>query len=375
TLVTLFEPFPSQTLMSMMNDLAAQGGRVIWSGPPPVLDADGNSVTAAWNDLFGVDYAAEPGDGLIVPGREIRFAGPLAQVPAQSILTDFIVDRIYPVTPRESTAAVAATVQDWSVGAVRTTESGGSLTYLGFRPRDDQAASLGYETRTWFEVLNALGAYPASGVFEGVNDNPDYLSRTTEYLVGRFPNGTVAIAPHFRAMEEGWPGGFARNEEEDAAYLAANPPPSDALQLQDFKAWGHTITYEGTGAMAFRLDDANRLISFAGSGSNSVTLDGQTHTFADGSLPRVAWAPVAEARKVPGGALLQILAHGNGTLRISAADIPADAVVVAQGATPGSRGAVVESVREGDFLLVTIGPGSSGRWLFAGPANSAPQQP
>lgn len=373
TLATLFEPFPSAELMTMMADLSAQGGRVIWSGPPPVLDSDGNAVTAAWNDLFGVEYTPESGDGLIVPGREVRFTGPLAQVPGQTILTDFIVDRIYPATPREGTV-VAATVQNWTTGTVRTTETGGSLTYLGFRPRDDQAASLGYETRTWFEVLNALGAYPASGAFEGVNDNPDYLSRTTQHLASRFPNGTIAVAPHFRALEEGWPGGFARNEEEDAAYLAANPPPSDAILLQDFRVWGHTVSYEGTGAVAFRLDDANRIIAFAGSSSTAVTLDGTTHTFAEGSLARVAWAPVAEARKVPGGAVVQILAHGNGTLRIPAANLPTEVEVVAEGATPGSRGIAAESARDGEMLTVTIGPGTSGRWLYAipGPVETAP---
>jgi len=33
---------------------------------------------------------------------------------------------------------------------------GGSATFLGYRPRDDQSCSLGYETRNWFEVLHAI---------------------------------------------------------------------------------------------------------------------------------------------------------------------------------------------------------------------------
>jgi len=366
TLATLFEPFPGAQLMAMMRDLAAQGGRVVWSGPPPVIDAEGNPVTAAWNDLFGVDYAPEPGDGLIVPGREVQFAGPLAQVPPQTILTDFIVDRIYPATPREGTAA-AATAQNWTVGAVRSTEAGGSLTYLGFRPRDDQAASLGYETRTWFEVLNALGAYPSTGAFEGVNDNPEYVSRTSEYLTCRFPNGTIAVAPHFRAMEEGWPGGFARNEEEDAAYLAQNPPPSDEIHLAGFKVAGRTVDYDGRNAVAFRMNEAGNLIAFAGSGSATIVVDGIAHAFGDEPFGQAAWAPVAEARRVPGGAILQILARGKGPLRIPATHLPEDLQVFAEGPAPGSRGNPVESHREGDTLVIEIGGGSSGRWLYAIP--------
>ncbi len=372
TLATLFEPFPSAQLMTMMQDLAAQGGRVIWSGPPPVVDADGKPVTAAWNDLFGVDYTPEPGDGLIVPGREVQFTGPLAAVPPQAILTDFIVDRIYPATPRDGSAA-AATVQDWTVGAVRPTNSGGSLTYLGFRPRDDQAASLGYEARTWFEVLDALGAYPATGVFAGVNDNPDYLSRTTEFLACRFPNGTIAVAPHFRAMEEGWPGGFARNQEEDAAYLEKNPPPSDEIHLAGFTVAGHTIDYDGRNAVAVRMDEANNLIAFAGNSCASVTVDGVTYAFGDAPFGQVAWAPVAEARRVPGGAVVQILARGKGTLRIPAAHLPVGLQLFAEGPTPGSRGNAVDSHREGDTLVVEIGPGTAGPWLYGVPGEGLAQ--
>lgn len=368
TLATLFEPFPSPRLLEMMRDLSAQGGRVIWSGPPPVLDADGNPATSAWNDLFGVDYTPEPGDGLLVPGREIQFSGELAKVPPQTILTDMLVDRIYPVTTRGDTTA-AATTQDWTVGTVLPTDAGGSLTYLGFRPRDDQAASLGYETRTWFEVLNALGAYPASSVFEGLNDNPEYLSRTTPYLACRFPNGTVAVAPHFRAMEEGWPGGFSRNEAEDAAYLAEHPAPSDEIHLRDFHVAGHTVDYDGRNAVAFRVDGSGHLIAFAGSACNGITVDGVHYGFADHAFDQIAWAPVAEARRIPGGAYLQVLARGNGALRIPAPPLPARLQFVTEGQTPGSRGNPVESRQDGKAIILETGPGVSGRWLYGIPVN------
>ncbi|MDQ1257591.1 MAG: hypothetical protein QG656_2197, partial [Candidatus Hydrogenedentes bacterium] len=219
TLVTQFEPFPSVALLTMMGELAAQGGRVVWSGPPPVLLEDGTSALPAWQDLVGVDYVPSVADGLITPGKQVVFEGPLTAMPAMTILTDFLVDRVYPVTPREG-VTVAARMKKHVVGAHRTLDGGGSVTYLGFRPRDDQSASLGYETRCWFDVLTTIGAYAPTGAFPGVNDNTEYLSRTTDYLCCRFPNGTVAIAPHLQRLEECWPGGFARNAEEDKAIVA-----------------------------------------------------------------------------------------------------------------------------------------------------------
>lgn len=367
TLVALFEPFPDPKLLAIMRDLVAQGGRVIWSGPPPVLDAAGNPATAPWNDLFGLDFTPEPGNGLIVPGREVQFTGTLASVPTQTILTDLLVDRIYPVTPRSGTETTA-TVQNWAVGTLRRTDSGGSLTYLGFRPRDDQAASLGYETRTWFEVLSTLGAYPGSGVFENVNDNPEYLSRTTPWLANRFPNGTIAIAPHFRAMEEGWPGGFSRNEQEDAEYLKAHPAPSDEIHLAGFQVAGHTVDYDGKSAVAFRLDQNGNLIAFAGTGTSQITVDGVAHVFSDAPFGAVAWAPVASARQVAGGAVVQVIAWGGGALKIPAAHLPAKLQFFAEGVTPGSRGTAVTAHRDGDLFILDIDPASSGRWFYGVPA-------
>ncbi|MCC6491207.1 MAG: hypothetical protein IT364_27205 [Candidatus Hydrogenedentes bacterium] len=363
TLATLFEPFPKPALLDMIRELSAQGGRVVWSGPPPVIDSDGSPVTPAWSDLFGVDYTAGPDEGLLAPGREVRFAGPLAAVPTQTILTDFMVDRVYPVTPREGTQP-AATVKDTTVGTVRAVSGGGSLTFLGFRPRDDQAASLGYETRTWFEVLNTLGAYAPTGRFDGVNDNTEFVSRTTDFLACRFPNGTVAIAPHFKSVEEGWPGGFARDPEKDKAYMEQHPLPPNTIHLSGFKVNGHSVTYDGVHAVAFRMDAEGRLLAFAGSGSNAITVDGQTFTFADAPLGGVAWAPVAEARKVAGGAVAQLLVYGSGVVRMPAAHLSPALRVVAEGATPGSRGADVASTLEDGTLTVTVPPELSGRWLY-----------
>ncbi|MCL5270111.1 MAG: hypothetical protein M1457_06085, partial [bacterium] len=233
TLVTTFEPFPKQALLDMMKQFAEGGGRLIWAGPPPVLTYEGKPALEVWQGLFGVDYKPGADEGERAPGRMVRFEGPLAKVKSEVILTDYLVDHVYPVTPREGTT-VAGRIQD-NVVATQRAAGAGTAVFLGFRPRDDQSQSLGYETRQWFEILDALGAYPPSGKFPGANDNTEHVSRTTEVLACRFPNGAVAMAPHFRTFEERWPGGFRRDRAADEAVMAKYPPPSKELRLKDFK--------------------------------------------------------------------------------------------------------------------------------------------
>ena len=79
-------------------------------------------------------------------------------------------------------------------------------------------ASLGYETRTLFEILNACNASSFYGKVCG-NDNPSYLSRTGEYFVSSFPNSTTMVVAHYRTHAESWFGGFSRNQEDDEKVL------------------------------------------------------------------------------------------------------------------------------------------------------------
>src|SRR5262249_42886655 len=81
TLVATFEPFPSPKLLERMQELAASGGRVVWSGPPPVLSSEGRPILAAWQTLFGVDYAPGPNEGQMAPGRLVLFEGAFAALP------------------------------------------------------------------------------------------------------------------------------------------------------------------------------------------------------------------------------------------------------------------------------------------------------
>ena len=363
TLAATFEPFPSARLLDMMQKLAESGGRVIWSGPPPVLSEDGASALEAWQALTGVDYTPGQDEGVRAPGKQVVFEGVLADVPPMTILTDFMVDRVYPVTPREG-VSITARVRGDVAGTHRTLEGGGTVTFIGFRPRDDQSMSLGYDERHWFDILDALGAYPGTGAFPGENDNTEYLSRTGDYLMCRFLNGAVAVAPHLRHLEEDWPGGFARKEDEDAVVLERIALPSDEIHLRDAKINGHTVTYDGSHAMTFRVSEAGELIAFAGRNCSRITIDGRTTVFADQPMGHLAWAPVDESRRVEGGALMQIQAAGPGPVRIPLVGLPDAVHLVAQGPTPGSRGKPIESRVEDGRLVFEKG---AWPWIYVVP--------
>jgi hypothetical protein len=299
---------------------------------------------------------------MFAPGKQVVFAGALRDLQPMTILTDLLVDRIYPIVPRDGVEAVAR-VQSRIVGTRRVTSNGGSLTVLGFRPRDDQSASLGYDARWWFDILAALGAYPATGKFSDRNDNTEVLSRMGDYLVCRFPNGAVAIAPHLRRLEECWPGGFARDRKQDEQIVAQLALPSEQVTLDNFRVNGHTVTYRGERAMAFRACSGGLPIAFCGAGADRITIDGRTTAFANQPMALAAWAPVDAARRVKGGAAMQILVYGAGEVHIPLTDVTGPADLVAQGATPGSRGAVIPSRIEGGVLTFTAGP-VTGNWLY-----------
>ena len=76
-------------------------------------------------------------------------------------------------------------------------------------------------------------------------------------------NGAVSVAPHLRRYVESWPGGFGR-DERDEAVLAENPLPPPEVRLEGVRLEGHTIGYAGHGPVTFRLDEAGQLIGFAG---------------------------------------------------------------------------------------------------------------
>jgi hypothetical protein len=311
---------------------------------------------------MGADFAPRIDGGLVVPGKTVAFEGALGNVPPQAVLTHFLVDRAHPLVPRaEST--VAARLMNDVVGVQRTHPGGGRTLALGMRPRDDQSASLGQDVATWFHVLRALGAYAPTGAFPDHNDQTEHLSRTGPHLACRFPNGAISIAPHLRSVVEEWPGGFARDVAADHAYLARVPPPSERLDLADFRVNGRRVTYAGDGTVSFRAAADGRLEAFAGRNTTGITIDGVETRLADQPLGQIAFGPVPAGRRVEGGAVFLILAQGAGTVRVPAGGLPPRVALWVEGSTPGSRGAKVASRREGDALVFESGD-SQGRWVY-----------
>jgi hypothetical protein len=340
TVAVLFEPLPPPELIPLLEQFLSRGGKVVWSGPPPRVDFAGNPVLGKWQALFGVKTLRFGAEGLIACGREVKFHNQLQLVPAQSILTDFLVDRVYPVEA-ETGSSTAAKVGDLLVGTYCEAAHGGRAVYLGFRPRDDQAASLGMEVRTWFEVLQAIGVYPASSNSSPRNDNPSVISRTTPYVACRFPNGTTAIAAHYRQIVECWPGGFHRDDKQDEQILKANPMPSAELRFDNFSLNGRRISYTGELTVGFRLDERGSLLAFAGHSCRSIRIDDREFTFASEPMALAAWAPVLPERRVVGGAAVEIWAHGTARMRVPLPAGLKNGKLYFQGATLESLGSEI----------------------------------
>lgn len=362
TLAILFEPLPPAELLPFLERFVESGGKLIWSGPPPRLDFAGQTTLTRWQKLFGVKSLASGVEGHEMPGRQIHFAGALKNVPPQTVLTDFLVDLVYPVEP-EANVETVAQVGRQTVGAHRATAKGGAATFLGFRPRDDQAASLGEEVRTWFEILLALGAYPKTSPDAATNDNPSVVSRTTPYVACKFPNGTTSIAAHYRTHEESWPGGFHRDAEKDKEALAQNPLPPDKLELRAFPVNGHRVNYDGSLAVAFRLDARGALAGFAGYDCRHIVIDGRKHEFADKPVALAAWAPVLPERRVPGGAIMELWTQSEAEFRVQLPEGITKGRLFNVGPRPGSVGDAVPCTCESGLLQFKSQPGGQ-RHLF-----------
>ena len=238
-------------------------------------------------------------------GMRIDFKGPMKNIPPQYVLSDFIVDRIYPVEAGPGIAELAFCDKDLLVGTGK-----GNAYYFGFRPRDDQSGSLGYETRTLFEILDQVGAHKPSGTFAGVNDNTEHISRHSDYLCTRFPNGATVVVRHYKDHRENWGSGNSRNNEEDAKKLAVNPLDSDKIVLDNFRVNGHEVSFEGALTMAFRTRGED-LIAFDGIDCKEVTIDGKTFVFSDRNLEQISFAPSLENEKE-----IQVLVRGEASATI-----------------------------------------------------------
>ena len=350
TLVTLYEPLPAAGLLDFMRKFATSGGKLVWFGVPALIDEKSGNCSVQWSDLFKASYNYTIYQGEIASGKIVNFKNQFKNVPSQTILTDFLVDRIYPVAPAKGATPVAE-VDGQTVG-VSSKAGKGMVCYFGFRPRDDQSASLGYETRTLFELLHDVGAYPASGKFGGTNDNTEYVSRNSDYFTTRFPNGTSVIVRHYRTQRENWPGGFSRDAEADNRFLKENPMPTDEVSLQNFKVNGHNINYQGRLTVAFRVNSKNKLMAFNGYHCNAITLDGKNYVFTDKPFERIVFVPENETCTS-----YTFFLTGEGKVRIPLAKVNMRAKLT------DPSGKEIRMETDKDRLILQVTPEISGKWL------------
>ncbi len=376
TIVALFEPFPPAGLLEKLQTFVDTGGNLIWSGPPSYLNFDGERIIDKWSEIFGINVEINQSLGCSASGKEIEFLNDLSHLPPMPILTNFPVDYIYPITPLEPARPIAK-CKDKIVGSVKQIDNGGGKAiYLGFRPRDNQCGSLGKETRWLFDILCSFNAYTPSGKFQDYNDNPEYLTRNSKYVMTRFPNGAIAIAPHLKDLEEDWEGGFARDPERDKRIIERLNLPPNTIELNETKIWGHTITYVGTRAVAFRVDSSYNLIAFAGSNSKEITIDGKNYVFSETPLNFVGWAPVPEERKVANGAIMTAIASGSGTLSIPMTHFNFDNYTTyTEGSIPGTIGETIPSEFNSSekILKITLTPSAQRKIIYILPLENATQ--
>lgn len=359
TVSVLFEPLPPPGLVELLERFVTAGGKLVWSGPAPMYDLGGSDILARWQRLFGVKAVQFSHEGIVVAGGQVQFEGLLKGVAPQTVLTDFLVDLAYPVEP-DAGVEVVARISGRTVGLHKAGPKGGSVTFLGFRPRDDQAASLGYESRSWFEILRRLSAYHD-------DDDPSVVSRTSPYLATRFPNGALAVACHYRDHVESWPGGFHRDPAEDAQILKANPLSPDTLDLRGFRLSGHTAEYRGKLIVAFRLDDRLKMTAFAGHDCDRIRIDEQEYIFADRPMSLVAWAPIAAIRRVPDGAVMEIWVRGQGQVAIPLPGELTGGRLFAAGPRPGHAAREIAAVCDASVLKFAAGPGKAQGHMYVLP--------
>jgi hypothetical protein len=363
TLVSLFDIVPDNEILRMMNDLSNNGGKVVWFGMPPMLTSDGADCQKQWEQLFGVNYNHKTYFGDISCGKKIIFSNMLKDIPEQLILTQLMVDRTFSVQIINNNIEKTAYMNNELVGT-KNKNGKGDVYYFGFRPRDDQSASLGYETRTLFEILNTIGAYHSSGKFAGMNDNPDVISRTTRYLTTSFPNGNIVITPHYRNHAETWDGDWQRSPEKDKIALAENPIPSDSIYISDFKVHGHTVSYFGKGLLSFLTDETHALCGFEGSNTNEITVDDTKYQFSDKKQKYIFFSPILPNQQLAKKAFYIIKLEGSGSIAIPIHNQRTKLALFAEGPVMGSKGNPVAFKYKDNLLVIPLNKDIQGKFLY-----------
>jgi hypothetical protein len=169
-------------------------------------------------------------------------------------------------------------------------------------------------------------------------------------LACKFPNGTTTVAAHYRSHEESWPGGFHRDLDKDKEAPAQNPLPPATLELRDFPVNGHRVNYDGSLAVAFRLDARGTLVAFGGHNGRRILIDGRDHEYADKPVALAAWAPVLPERRVHRGAIMELWAQDEAEFRVPLPEGVSRGRLFNNGPRPGSVGDPVASTCESGLL-------------------------
>ncbi len=320
-LVAMFEPFLDEKTFALLEKFLAAGGKVLWMSIPALYDNNGADAAARFNSIFGLESIVPACAGEKHKGETVTFTGSFSGVKDMYIPTDFIVDMVYPCTPAAGAEAIAS-LGGKTVAVCKNYPNGGKAVFAGFRVRDDQSMSLDVDVDTLFSVLCGMEAYRPGSL--------EAASRATgaKYVMNTFPNGSVAVAPHYREIYESWEGKFFREDDYDEAVLASRGIGEAYVELDEEIAGRH-IQYTGKNFLAYDLKPCGCVRGFCGEETDGITVDGVKSTFADRKA-NFQFAPVPAKFLADGltdvvmatcwteGATLTVPAKGKGTPRVLA---------------------------------------------------------
>ena len=267
TLLTLFHPMPRPEFMEMAEELVKRGGKLVWTSVPAT-----GGTRARFMELFGLSSVTPAYAG--VKAGEITFTGELAHVGSMRVPTDMLPDLAYRIKT-DGRGLIVARSDGAEAGVLRRTDNGGVAMYLGFRPRDDQSRSSGKDVRTLFDALSAVGAY--------TERTGEAISRpeASRFYIGRFANGTVTMAAHYRDFEERWPGGFFRDHAKDEELLKGRDVPPATVELDNVELWGRRISYSGSDVFSYKLGSCGKLDGFVMEKGRAVEIDGARYEICE----------------------------------------------------------------------------------------------
>lgn len=285
--VVSFEIFAADEFIEKLESFARSGGTVLWMSAFPVKE--NGLANPKWERLFGVKQKNAIAAGLKT--KSVSFDGIFKNLPDMPVLTDFIVDRIYPVECDGSDPAAYITQNGKNkkiIGSVKNIGRG-KVCYIGCRLRDDQSKSTGKDISALFDVLYKLGVYKGE-------DDVNYLARKSGYYFAEFKNGARSASVHTRDIAENWGGGFFRDKEKDDEAMKDRILPPMELKFKNKTVGGDKINYNGDGFVLWRLyDKKGRLEAFTGYNTSKIEINGILYKFS-GKKINISFAPLHNER-------------------------------------------------------------------------------